>query len=236
MFNENFILQFSLYLCLLFFSLNLESFFMLINSIIYLILVSVYAWNEDIDILINFLVIIDLGLFFIFFSFLIHTTELFSYQNKKNYLPKLIFFILIFLLYYYYHFSNHFFFLKYTNLINFLYNLNYFNYFNVFNFIFFSDLQLLTELYFAYNFLEFIIMNFYIYIVIVAIYYLVNFNIFLESLSINHLLVKKYQFSTLTFNDFFKVQNLQKQINTPASTRVWSRIKVKLDDSKTVLN
>jgi hypothetical protein len=236
MFNESFILQFFLYLCLLFFFLNLDNFFMLVNSIIYLILVSVYAWNEDIDILINFLIIIDLGLFFIFFAFLIHNTNLFSYTIKKNIIIKVLFTVMLLVILYYYLHHNYFFLLKYSNLINFLYSYNYYNYFNIFNLIFFTDLQLLTELYFVYNFLEFIIMNFYMYIAIIAVYYLINFTTLLESFNFDSILFKKYRVNTLFFNEFFKTQNMQKQINTSVSTRVWLKKKTLVSDTKTNLN
>ena len=237
MFNEFFILQFFLFFNLFLFLFLFESFFLVINSVIYLWLISVYAWNEDIDILINFLLIIDLGLFFIFFSYLINITNLFSFKsNFLNFSYSSFIFIFVFIIILTVMYNNVSLTVNLLASLSFIHLLNYYNYFNILNFIFFTDLQLMAEVYFSFMFFEFILMNFFIYIVIFILFILININIFWDSLNIYIHIFNLVKHKVNLFNSFFKTQNFQKQINTVISTRVWSRKNKSLNDSKTNLS
>ena len=102
MLNDYFFIQIFLLVTLFFINSAKDLFFSLLNAIIYLGLISIYAWLDDADIFINFLVIIDLGVFFILLAFTLNLTKLFTYSLSSTrifyysiYIPFFISFIFI---------------------------------------------------------------------------------------------------------------------------------------------
>jgi hypothetical protein len=223
--NDFLLLQLLLLLLLLLINTNIELLFIIFNSIIYLFIIVCYSWLYDVDILINFLLIIDLGVFFILLAFIVNLVNLFTQILFNNQLSKnllLIFSLLCLCLLIQYYFNliiN----LSYTLYlqINWFFLLIYYNWFSIFNIIYFSDLQLLSEIYFFFNILEFLIMNIIIYITIFIIYLGIhNWHWFKTYIYYNqlHFLLHINQFQ---FQYFFKIQNMQNQILTRGSTRIW---------------
>lgn len=78
MLNDFLCLQFLLIFILLLLNTNIELFFIILNSIIYLFIIVCYTWLHDVEIIINFLLIIDLGVFFILLAFILNLTNLFT--------------------------------------------------------------------------------------------------------------------------------------------------------------
>jgi len=92
---------------------------------------------------------------------------------------------------------------------------NFYVWYSILNLTYFTDLQLMSELYYVYNSFEFILMNFYLYITILLIYFL-------------FVLVKHYEMTGFKIassrpsddNIYQKYQNFQKQIKQTATVRV----------------
>lgn len=88
MFNDFLCLQFLLFLILILLNTNIELFFIILNSILYLFIIVCYTWLHDVEIIINFLLIIDLGVFFILLAFLLNLTQLFTKLLMTNQLSR----------------------------------------------------------------------------------------------------------------------------------------------------
>lgn len=236
MFNEYIFIQFLIVLFLFLFFFNYEQFFLIINAIIFLILISIYAWLEDLDILINFLLIIDLGLFLILFVFIINSINLFSFfKSNINFTIFFNIFILFIVCWFFFkiffqNFNSTFY------IIN-LFVILYQDWFFLFQLLFFTDLQLLSEIYFNFNFFEFIIMNIIIYLTIIFVYYITYFNVIKNAFNFkfSFFLFLKKKIINNTF--FLKNQQFQKQLITPIKTRVWTKLikNNSIYDSKTNL-
>ena len=134
-----------------------------------------YVWLDGGDVFINFLLIIDLGLYFLFFIFFLHYSNLFTVKLRRNFIANSLFYSLFF-----------FIFLSTTSTsglsqwlvlrepVFVTLGLNYsYDWYSIVGIVFNADLQFLAELYFNFNLVEFILMNFYIYLILLLTYYLV---------------------------------------------------------------
>lgn len=161
-----------------------------------------------------------MGLFFVFFAYLLNLVFVFSTNNNVQLKAWWLIFSLLFFITLTGLFFNLFFLHQANNILPVVV---FFDWFSVFNITFFSDLQLLSELYFNYSFFEFILMNIYLYFAIFIIYYLFSYKIILE-----HFFILAYQNTDLLRKrtelfSFIKIQNSQKQVQAPLSTRVWKK-------------
>lgn len=231
MFNDYFILQLLVILILLFINYTQDLFFTVLNSILYLALISIYAWLDDADILINFLIIIDLGVFFILLAFVLNIIKMFTFQDLylNNYYNTLIFFFGIGFILFQWYFSASFA-LYLTNYYLIIYNflITFYNWYSLYTLLYFTDLQLLSEIYFHFNFFEFILMNFIIYFTIALIYFILSYSILVKSIDFLSLPLSFIKFNKFNNHFFIKSQNLQNQILTKANLRVWSRTNFKI--------
>lgn len=225
--NDFLLIQFLLLFILILLNSNIELFFIILNSILYLLLIVCYSWLHDVDIIINFLLIIDLGVFFILLAFILNLIYLFSQllntnQLSKNLLLCIIILLLCTIIQYFFNLTINLLYIVYIQ-INWFFLLIYYNWFNIFNIIYFSDLQLLSEIYFFFNLLEFLIMNIILYLTILIIYFgLHNWYWLKTYLYLNQLkfliFLNQYQ-----IHYFFKIQNMQNQILTRGVVRIWEK-------------
>lgn len=199
-----------------------ESFYLIINSILFLSFISVYLWFYNLDVYVNFLIIIDLGLFFTMLGFSLNLVQLFGVTNYISILNYKILIIFIILLLNINYFTSFFLILPNT-LYSFL-MLSFYNWYSLFFIQYSNDLQLLSEIYYNYNFIEFIIMNLLLYIGIFIIFTLINLKLYITKITINSTTSNsKTLLENNFFHIFFKSQNSQTQINQTMTVRVWSR-------------
>jgi len=222
MVNDFLFLQITLFSSLIFFLFITENFFLLINSIIFLFLISSFLWAVDLDVYVNFLIIIDLGVFFVLIAFLINLSHLFQASHsflKKSTLTAFGYTMFNVLLVY----STTIEATTTSNLMELPCTLSLYNWYSVYNFTYFSDLQLLSDLYYSFFSFEFVLMNFYLYLAIFLVYILL-------------FVIKLFDYKTSDsleyFNNnktiFIRYQDLQKQVNQTATVRVWSKKKTKI--------
>lgn len=226
-FNDLLLLQLFILINIhLFFNIQ-DLFTMITNSVIYLLLMAAYMYLLDGDIYVSFLLILDLGVFFIFFSFLISLTDLFvnkfyvnSSYNVLNYFLKYVVVEVPFLfLFYNPNFLN--------NLMEYswVFFVTHTNYFSLLSGTFQSDMQLLRYVFFYNSYLEFVLLSVLIYFSIFIIASFYNF------ISIFRLYSYDYKNTILGKNNannsvyFFKKQNFNKQVSSKSSTRSWFRKK-----------
>jgi hypothetical protein len=240
-FNDFMFVQIFLIVIVFFFYTTYEPFFLIINSVFFLSLVVIYSWLSDLDILINFLVIIDLGVFFLFFAFLINLLQMFSVNFIYNW-GAFRWFIYLFIgsltLVFEYSLSFNTLIWEYSTCLNFWqFLVSYYNWFFIQNWGYFTDLQLLSDIYFKFNFFEFFIMNFIIYLTIVLIFFVLNINqtIFSQTyLTLNLYFVKYLKFN---FYYYAKSQNFVKQLFYKTNVRVWdTKVSNKFDFKTNVGN
>ncbi len=115
MFNEYLFLQILLILVIFFLFWITDIYNLLILGIFYLFLFSIMALYNDVDILISFLIIIDLGVFLVLFAFLLHLNKFLTFKNIYDYSFKNLFIvsiIIIFITFFYI-------FINFTNIYNF---------------------------------------------------------------------------------------------------------------------
>ena len=212
-FNDTFILQLLILLLILFIIYSKTLFFLLLNSIFFLILLVTMSWGFDFDIFSSFLLIIDLGLFLVFFIISLNLTFLFKPQ-LLSFSKVSWFFIFIVLLVCYFCFST-----SVLTITPFLISL--INWYGLFGLVFLSELHILFECYFNLTSLEFFILNFYLYLTIFLIYYLIfirySFPLWDNKTRLK-LLITKYIQNSL----HIKWQNPLKQQNTYAFIKGWS--------------
>ena len=230
LFNDFLLFQILLILILLLINTNIELLFIIFNSIIYLCLITCYSLLHDADILINFLLIIDLGVFFILLAFTLNFINLFTQVLLSNQLSRnlvVIFFIsgLCLVVQYCISYTSYDSFTLYLQM-NWFFTLIYYNWFNLLYTIYFSDLQLLSEVYFFFNLFEFVIMNIIIYVTIFIVYLGIHILYWLK------MYIYYYQLRFLIYTHqhqshyFFKIQNMQNQILVRGSTRLWLKNKI----------
>ena len=216
MLNDFFLLQFLLTVTLLLFFYISENFFFILNAVTYLTAISALLWLHDLDIFVNFLVIIDLGVFFVLIAILVNVSSLFQNTYLFSLLNKLVFmlpflFTLLSLI------------ISKTNtgeLLNpyaVFFSLNYYNWYSIFSFNYLTDLQLMSDIFYILTSLEFIVMNLYVYLTIVYLYILLNLIkvVFISGKAVN-------KSDSGSSHLFMRSQDIQKQINQVATVRVWN--------------
>lgn len=105
-----------------------------------------------------------------------------------------------------------------TTYSNFPFLITYYDWFSIFNLYYFTDLQLLSDIYYVFAGLEFILMNFYLYTVILILYCLQRV---VPSLD-DHFLTT-FRDNVTVRGNFMRMQDIQAQILTRASVRVWRK-------------
>ena len=196
---------------------------------LYLVLLGLWLLIDDGDIFVGFLWVIDLGVGLIFFIFIIHYS---SFLNQKANIEKssrdaTFFFLSLFV------FSAFMFFLaepldeSYEKGLNksWIFFLCWYDYYDFFFSQTVTDLNLLRELYFVNNSLEFFIINFVLFYGIICA---ILFSFFLKKsfniMNLEQLLnYKTYNKTDVTF--FIRSQDFTKQHYAPSGTRVWSKKK-----------
>ncbi len=190
---------------------------------------SLVALYHDSDVLVAFLLVIDLGIFFILITFVIHLSKFLVNKNYTDITFRNLFYInilffFLFLVLYVLNFSNDYNFNKMIENIWFFY-ISYYNYYDFSTAVLNSDMQLYKEIYFHLNNFEFFIVSIGIYFGIITS--LVIFNLINKSILKNNLTlvnnIKKYNRANSTY--FSKYQDIIKQIYLPATTRIWSKHK-----------
>ena len=197
---------------LIFFIIYSRSFFfLLLNSITFLVLLVSFSWLHDVDIFSSFLLIIDLGLFLVFFIIALSVLLLFqpiikSFYNRFFLLPIFLFYFIQ---------SN--FYLIWNDI---MFSISFYDWYSFFHFFFISELQLIFECYFSLCSLEFFIINIYLYLAVLSIYYLISLPALKSSVSS----VQSKQLFTLwkKQSSFFKWQNPNLQQNSPQVLRSWA--------------
>lgn len=203
-------------------------------------------WLFDLDVFVNFLVIIDLGVFFVLIAFLLNLTRLFQeYKTSplalRNYSTKRVLFLtLIFILAVLTilmsatqsQFSNHSPFFE--QLSGWTLGPALYDWTSIYNFVYFSDLQLMSDLYFRTNIFEFIVMNIFIYLGILVIITTLNAKDWLNTWST----LNDFNLGKFEKHLYMRSQNLQFQVKRSATVRVWSRsyYNIKTNDSATNLS
>lgn len=106
-----------------------------------------------------------MGVFFILLAFLLNFISLF--REVRNHAPKptLGFMALVGLLALFLYLGD-----VDTTYSNLPFLITYYDWFSIFNLYYFTDLQLLSDIYYVFAGLEFILMNFYLYTVILILY------------------------------------------------------------------
>lgn len=242
MFSEIFFLQCAL-LCILYFIYTTkEIYYLIVNCIFFLGLVSILLWLFDADVYTNFLIIIDLGVFFVLLAFLLNLTKLFQSdtsvgESQRTHRKSIMITtsVLLFSL------IGSLMFCNYERLSYFLYSWISepicYDWFSLYNFVYFSDLQLLTEVYFHVNIFEFILMNLFIYVGILLIALTLNLELPNTSEQKNTLMLNSYLITKKFEKHLYqRSQNLQFQIKRSATVRAWGRHNFSLNDSTTDLN
>jgi hypothetical protein len=231
MFNEVFLIQ-SLLILLFFFYLNAINLLMVwYIAGLYLILIGLLLLLDNLDIFIGFLWLIDLGVGLVFFIFILHFSN-FLYKKLKIKLNYKFFLYLILITGIILTFIVIFPTPTNYNTNNFIYSIwffmvNWYDYYDFFNNFFKTDLNLLREIYFYNNSLEFIIINLFL------LYGIVNSIIFFFLIKKIFLFLNFYQFNSLNFllniNTFFFIrnQNLINQQMESSVLRVWNKNKKK---------
>lgn len=229
MLNEVFILQ-SLTLVILLFFINTYNLLTLwYLGGVYLTALGFWMLLDDGDIFIGFLWVIDLGVGLIFFIFILHYST-FTYQKAQ--LDKSS---REFCLYLTLGFTFGFYFLVCCNPVDTLFNtgfnkvwfllVSWYDYYEFFSSRTITDLNLLREIYFFNNSLEFFIINFLLFYGILSsilMTFLTKrvFNFMNVSQIVNFGILKQTSSSY-----FIKNQNLFKQQSTSGGTRVWLKKK-----------
>jgi len=191
-------------------------------GVFYLLIISLYSLYNDSDIFVSFLIIIDLGVFFIMFAFMLHLTKFLVNKNTYNFEFRNLFHsstILFFFLFYLYftNFSTDFNFNKKIETSWFFFVSNY-NYYEINNTFFLSEMHILKEIYFSFNSFEFLLISFGIYFAVMTSYFLF---LYLNKISIKNKTIFYYLMKNNKQNStyFFRHQDYSKQSLTLPSTR-----------------
>lgn len=206
-----FLLQLFIIALIFFIIYSRSFFFLLLNSIAFLVLLVSFSWIHDVDIFSSFLLIIDLGLFLVFFIMALSVLVLFQPIIKSFYNC----FFLLPIFFFYFIQSNYC--LTWDNTT---FNISFYDWYNLFHLFFISELQLISECYFSLCSLEFFIINIYLYLAVLSIYYLIS----LSALKSSLFSVRSKQLFTLwkKQSSFFKWQNPNSQQNSPQVLRSWA--------------
>lgn len=200
-------------------------------GILYLIFAGLIVFIIDGDILINFLIIIDLGVFFVLISYLNMICKyLDSKYNYINSIKNLFIFLILFFLFYlgiiYLHTPD----LDVSFSVSWNFFINYIVYTSINIWIYTSDMILYKEIYFNTNYLEFILINYQLILSLILIYILYLLIAKISFKYINIFNIDKISFKKINSIYFFKNQNPFNQYNVPANSGVFFK---KKNDTKT---
>ena len=200
----------------------------------YLIFLGLFLFLNDVDILVGFLWVIDLGVGLIFFIFIIYFTNFLHQKTNFDISNRLFFFsiiIILFLFLFFWIFSNpskgNFnIYLK----TNWFFYISWYNYYNLNSTFNVSELQLLREIYFYNNSFEFFLINFALFYGLIAS---IVFSFLLKKIMVylSYSQIKNIHILS-NFNTVFFIrnQNFLAQQNTASGTRVWIKKKKKVND------
>jgi len=196
---------------------------------LYLIMMGFYLFIEDADIFVGFLWVIDLGVGLIFFIFILHfSTFLYHKPNldKSSRVISSFLFLFLLLLNFLYIFSE-----PVTNQnsktleVNWLFYMGWYDFYDLFFLQTVTDLNLLKEIYFSQNSVEFFIINFVLLYGILSsilLCFLIK-RIFVLLTFSQYRNFKLGITNTSTF--FIRNQNFLKQQGTHSGTRGWVKKK-----------
>ena len=196
---------------------------------LYLFFTGLLLFLDDIDILIGFLWLIDLGVGLIFFIFILHFS-IFLYQKPYfNILIKTYFFLFLLGLFFFYFFFIYIFPIEFNfNWIlkkNWFFFLNWYNFYNLLFCYNFSDLNILREIYFFNNSFEFFLINYILFYGIIGTilftFLIKNYSFYLIYYQLNYL----NYLNESNINFFIRNQNFLKQQHTSTGVRNWLKKK-----------
>lgn len=229
MLNDVLILQILIVMSVFFLFWCTDVFSTLLLSVMYLLMLSINVFILDADIIVSFLIIIDLGVFLVMFSFMLHVTKFLQLKNYHDLslsnLNKTISLITLLITYYYLVFFE-----NSSNSVkdvenSWFFYISYYDYYKINNVFINSDLQLLKELYFYINNYEFFVISICIYIGLITAYSIFNFSYkFITNLNVG-LITGLKSFNIAEASYFFRYQNIIKQSTTTPSSRVWLKKK-----------
>ena len=197
---------------------------------IYLVTTGFYLLLEDADIFIGFLWVIDLGVGLIFFIFILHFSTFLYYKPNLDKSSRALssFLVLIFVgLCTLYIFSEP---LNYQHRVvfvdNWFFYVGWYDFYELYFTHVVTDLNLLKEIYFSQNSLEFFIINFVLlYGIVTAIVLCFLIKHVFTILGFNQFRNLKLH-KTLNSIFFLRNQNFLKQQQTSSGTRTWIKKKI----------
>jgi hypothetical protein len=230
MLNEVFLLQILSLITLIFFINTVNILTLWYLGGLYLIFLGFLLLLDDGDIFVGFLWIIDLGVGLIFFIFILHFS---NFLHQKSILDLNSKFILSFIFFSFFIFL-FFYFLSAPIDVNFnnqlkkswFFFISWYNYYSFFNSYTITDLNLLREIYFYHNSLNFFIINF---VIFYGIFTAINLSFLIKKIFsfLNFSQIKNINLlSEINSTFFIRNQNFLKQQNTSAGTRVWIKKKL----------
>lgn len=229
MFNELICLQIGTLLTLYYFIRTYNLLTLWYLGGIYLVLLGSLGLLDDGDIFIGFLWVIDLGVGLIFFIFILHYSTFLHSRNtidKTSREAALILLSFLFLTLFYFFFATPVDLTDNTKLFKTWYFLvSWYDYYDFFYSYTVTDLNLLREIFFYNNSLEFYIINFMLLFGILSAI-LLSFLVKRFFMYLNY-----HQFVNTTYTQqinatyFIRNQNFLKQQITSTGTRVWTKKK-----------
>lgn len=229
LFNEYTVLQIISLISIFFLFWTSDVFTTIIIGVFYLLVMSLIALYLDSDVVISFVMVIDLGVFFIMFAFILHltkflTTKMLYKFSYKNLLYSSFIALFMFIYVYAINFNTNIDFNK-TIEYSWFFFISYYNYYNISQTIFNSDMQLLKEIYFHINSCEFFIISILVYLGLVTSSVVFNM---MKSLFIKNnlkLLNNLNKYSRANSSHYFKHQNFIKQSMAKANSKIWNKRK-----------
>jgi hypothetical protein len=238
--NEVIILQFLISLTLFFFNFSINIITTWYLAGIYLFSLGFFLLLDDCDIFIGFLWVVDLGVGLIFFIFILHFSNFLLFKVLLDINAKLLFivtliffFILIFLYVFALPTDINF---NYTLMKTWFFTITHYDYYPLYNNLGLIDLNVAREVYFYSNSFEFFIINFVVFLGIIAAILTAFFIKRILLFSNIGLFLNTDFYSTINSVFFIRNQNFMKQKTTSAGTRVWYKSKSLGDDTKTNMN
>jgi hypothetical protein len=228
-FNDILLLETLIVLFLIFYTVNTNLLVLLYTGGIYLVLLGLLLFINDVDIYVGFLWVIDLGVGLIFFIFILHFTS-FLYQKSQFNLTNRYFFLIINLLLFY---ILYFYYLPLSNdsscykdlVKTWFFQITYTDYYNLYNSYEITELNLLRDSYFLLNSFEFFVVNFSLLFGLLSsiiLYFMIHrvFNILNFSQIINIDILRN-----IDTNFFIRSQNFITQQNTHGVVKTWAKNK-----------
>lgn len=212
LFNDFIFLQLVLLSALVFTLLASDYLFLVLNSTLFLVIFGVLLWFAELDVYVNFLMVIDLGVFFVLAALLVNFVPLFQSHISSTFSTTLVSALLLFSVSSYLLGGE----LDYYSTPEII----FYNWADIFGLNYFSDLQLLSDIYYVFNCFEFLIMNLYLYLTILTVYIFFTLKRLLEVSSVftGNMFQNNGAHSVV-----MKQQDFHKQSQQLATVRVWSR-------------